>query len=372
MPCSPRLVLLPKYYLPTTGGLQNATFRIATALEARGWRVAVHFPAAPLDRTTPAGDCEPSHAHPFHGSRSEFWSRVPELLAGDLRDATVLAVGLEYEAELDGQIGALLALGERGARTLLRVATTGDIASRVSAERAVRLAGLDALVVLNRAMVAEAEEFPALAGRIHRIPVMVDTARYRPRPDLREDVRRRAGLVPRRPIVLSAGRLDARKRLDMVVRAMGGVDGQLWLVGDSDGENVADGLVALGRSLDVHITITAGVSEAEMPAVLAAADAFVTASGVEGMSNAVLEAASVGLPIAAFAIPGIVETAEACRSAGFHLANATSGHEGLGRAIRSALAERPVGGWREAREAGLSRLSVEYVAGLWHALLGVR
>jgi glycosyltransferase involved in cell wall biosynthesis len=372
MPVSRRLVLLPKYYLPTSGGLQNATFRIATALEAGGWRVAVHHPAAPADRATPPGVSVPAHAHPFRGSRSAFWGRVPELVEGDLGDMTVLAVGMEYEAELDGQLAALLTLRDRGARTFLRVATTGDISSRVSEARAARLAGLDGVIVLNRAMVAETEVFPALAGRVHHIPVMVDTARYRPRPEIREVVLGRAGLDSRSPVVLSAGRRDARKRLDLVVRAMSGAHAQLWLVGDSDRETAADPLVDLARLLNVRVRIHPGVSETEMPDVLAAGDVFVTASGVEGMSNAVLEAASVGLPIAAFAIPGIVETAEACAGAGFHLADARSGHEGLGLAIRSALANRPVAGWRDAREVPLSAFSTEQVAGRWRSLLGGR
>jgi glycosyltransferase involved in cell wall biosynthesis len=106
-----------------------------------------------------------------------------------------------------------------------------------------------------------------------------------------------------------------------------------------------------------------------MPEVMRAADVFVSASRVEGMSNAVLEAASIGLPIAAFAIPGIVETSEGLAGCGFFLAEPSSGAKGLRASILQAL-EGPVGpAWHRKRAELLRRYSVEHVAEEWNSLL---
>jgi glycosyltransferase involved in cell wall biosynthesis len=87
------------------------------------------------------------------------------------------------------------------------------------------------------------------------------------------------------------------------------------------------------------------------------------------MSNAVLEAASTGLAVAGYAIPGIQETAAALAGAGFHLAEPTTGGSGLQTALCEALANLPDAGWRAAREVGLERFSVPTVSARWHALL---
>jgi glycosyltransferase involved in cell wall biosynthesis len=127
----------------------------------------------------------------------------------------------------------------------------------------------------------------------------------------------------------------------------------------------------LAVALEVReIRVDPGVPEDEMPSLFAAADVFVTASAVEGMSNAVLEAASSGLAVAGYAIPGIQETAEALGGAGFHLAGPSTGASGLQAALGGALGELPDAGWRAAREAGLKQFSVPTVSSRWDTILG--
>lgn len=368
-----RLVLLPKYFLPTTGGLQNATARIGAALQGLGWSVSALFPAAGPARPIPVSASAPFAARSLQGSRESFWSRVPDLISSDFQDTAVLAVGLEYEEAIDAQIWALNTLRERGARSVLRVATSGDIADRVTPERAVELARIDGTVVLNREMEHEALCIGEIGAKVHRIPVMVDPDRYRPDQGLRVATRQATQIDLNRQVVLCAGRLDPRKRLEMVVEAMQGVDALLWIVGDpltADGDE-ATRLAQQAQDLGVLETrIDRGVPESEMPALLAAADLFVTASGREGMSNAVLEAASSGLAIAAFEIPGVQETATALANAGFYLAHPGSGASGLRASIVRGLAEIPEGGWRPVRESMLDAFSTQTVSATWNALLG--
>jgi glycosyltransferase involved in cell wall biosynthesis len=368
-----RLVLLPKFFLPTTGGLQNATARIGQSLADRGWLVSAHFPAAPADRPVPTSSRSPFHAVAHDGSRASYWSRIPRLVKGDLNDTAVLAVGLEYEENLDAQIDALVALHHRGARVVLRIATSHDIADRITDSRARGLADIDGIVVLNDEMETEAARWLAIDGKVHRIPVMVDTARYSPAPGLRRGERERRGIESGRRVVLCAGRLDERKRTGLVVEAMRGVDALLWFVGDApDAQGRAvDRLRQLASEFGVRdFRVDPGVPEGDVPGLLAAADVFITASGVEGMSNAVLEAASTGLAVVGYAIPGIQETAAALTGAGFHLARPTTGVHGLQTALCEALANLPEPGWRAAREVGLERFSVPTVSAQWHALLG--
>lgn len=368
-----RLVLLPKYFLPTTGGLQNATARIGAALQTLGWSVSALFPAPCPARPTPEFAPTPFAARALQGSRESFWYSVPDLIGSDLEDTAVLAVGLEYEEAIDAQIWALNTLRERGARSVLRVATTGDIADRVTPARAMELARIDGIVVLNREMEHEAVCIGEIEAKVHRIPVMVEPNRYRPDQGLRVAKRLANQIDLNRRVVLCAGRLDQRKRLDMVVEAMQGVDALLWIVGDpptADGDEATQ-LAQLARDLGVLETrIDRGVAESEMPTLLAAADLFVTASGREGMSNAVLEAASSGLAIAAFEIPGVLETATALANAGFCLAQPGSGAPGLHASIARGLAELPEGGWRPVRESMIAAFSTQIVSATWNALLG--
>jgi glycosyltransferase involved in cell wall biosynthesis len=377
-----RLILLPKFFLPTTGGLQNATVRIGKSLADRGWRVSAQFAAAPADRPAPTGSRSSFDAVAHEGSRASFWSRIPEIVDGDLDDTAVLAVGLEYEEDLGARARALCkervrrALGRlhhRGARVVLRIATSHDIADRITQARARSLAEIDWIVVLNEQMEAEAARWPALNGKVHRIPVMVDIVRYRPDQTLRRSTRDRFGIDAARAVVLCAGRLDERKRASLVVDAMRGVDALLWFVGDApDSQSGAvERLRQHASELGVqNIRVDPGVPEDEMPGLLAAVDVFVTASAVEGMSNAVLEAASCGLAVAGYAIPGIEETAEALAGAGFHLAGPATGAAGLRAALGEALANLPDAGWRAAREVGLGRFSIPTVSAQWNALLG--
>jgi glycosyltransferase involved in cell wall biosynthesis len=365
-------LLLPKFFVPATGGLQIATGRIAEALVERRWCVSVHFPAEPAAAATAvgrAGGAYEIYSHPL--ARREFWQRIPSRV-GTVSDRSVLAVGVEYEDSLDAQIAALGCLKASGAKVFLRVATTGDLASRLTEARALALDHLDGIVVLNREMHREACRCQ-LGDHVHLIPVMVDTWKYRPDWALRSKVRARLGIAPNTPVVLYAGRLDPRKGIKLLFEAMAGVEALLWIVGDpTNGPNVEDArryreLAAANGPGAVRLD--PGLPEADIPAVLNAADTFVTASRVEGMSNAVLEASSVGLSIASFAIPGIQEIAETCGMAGFHLVPPEAGSSGLRRAIESSLQQRPAGNWRLSRETALAGFSLRTVGDLWDRLL---
>ena len=367
-----KLILLPKYFWPATGGLQIASARIGTTLADMGWQVSIYYPAEP--DLHPDSYLENSRIKKFavQKSRQEFWDSIPTLLGQDMGHCSVLAVGLEHEESIDMQIRALQILRKAGALTFLRVTTTNDIASRVNTARALMLSQLDGLVVLNRAMEKEAKNLNFKSQFIHRFPVMVDTNRYRPNKDNLDMVRKNRGVEQNVPIVLYVGRLDPQKRIELLIKAMVGVDALLLIIGDPTlGPNIkeTERYLRLAQKYGLRsIRIESQVPEAEVPDILQTADVFVTASHREGMSNAVLEASSVGLNIAGFSIPGIEEIAKTLNWDGFFLAHPDSGYAGLRKAIQNAL-NSLTSNWRSSRENGLMAFSSQKIGAFWSLLL---
>lgn len=111
------------------------------------------------------------------------------------------------------------------------------------------------------------------------------------------------GLDPSMPIILHVGRLDADKRVDLVVRAaaqaMRLVSAQLLVVGD--GKRRME-VTRLSEELDIQdrCCFPGFVSQTgDLPRLYRLASVFVTASEIEIQSSVVLEAAATGLPIIA-------------------------------------------------------------------------
>jgi glycosyltransferase involved in cell wall biosynthesis len=139
------------------------------------------------------------------------------------------------------------------------------------------------------------------------IPSGVDTDRFEPLPP--GDYKARLGLDPARPVVGIVTRMRVRKGVEEFLRAMAMVrerrpDAQVVIVGEValdedlqqlvDQTGLRDHLRLLGRRSDI-------------PEVLSALDAFVLSSHDEGMSNAILEAMSMELPVVATDVGGTGE-----------------------------------------------------------------
>lgn len=367
-----KLILLPKYYWPKIGGLQIATARIGIALADMGWQVSVYFHEEPDHPPNSRIRNSYFEIFPIQGSRQEFWQNIPIALEQYARDSSVLAIGLEYEETIDMQIGALQTLCQAGALTFLRVTTTNDIALRMNNARASILSQLDGLVVLNREMEREAEKYNFSSQFVHRIPVMVDTNRYRPNKVNSIKIRKERGIEQNIPVLIYVGRLDSCKQIELIIEAMTGVEALLWIVGDPTiGSDIkeTERYIQLARRCRLYsIRMEPQVPDAEVPELLQAADIFVTASAREGMSNAVLEASSVGLTVAGFSIPGVKEIAEALDWAGFFLADSNSGYLGLRKAIQNAL-KYSTRNWRISREDNLLAFSPRKVGISWNLFL---
>ena len=154
----------------------------------------------------------------------------------------------------------------------------------------------------------ELREAMLLAGvppaRVHFVPNGVDTARYRP--GSRSAARRRLGIAADGRHVVFVGRLVAEKGLVTLLRGWPAVVAEvstahLHIVGEGV---LRRHLEDESRRLGITDTVTFHGDQPGVITYLQAANCFVLPSTIEGMSNALLEAMAVGLPLVATHIPG--------------------------------------------------------------------
>lgn len=139
------------------------------------------------------------------------------------------------------------------------------------------------------------------------IPSGVDTDRFQPLPAA--DYKTRLGLHADRPVVGVVTRMRVRKGVEEFLRAMdlvrqrfpgtqAAVAGEVTL--DDELQRLVEGS---GLGEDLHLL----GRRTDMPEVLSAFDTFVLSSHDEGMSNAILEAMSMELPVVATDVGGTGE-----------------------------------------------------------------
>jgi 1,2-diacylglycerol 3-alpha-glucosyltransferase len=144
------------------------------------------------------------------------------------------------------------------------------------------------------------------------LPNGIDLAPFR---QTREPLTAEAlGLPSGGVILIYVGRLAPEKNLTFLVRAFAGVasaypEARLLLVGEGpERDNLEDQVSRSG--LRGRVAFTGLVEYADLPAYLATADAFVTASVSEVHPLSVIEAMASGLPVLGIASPGIEDTIE--------------------------------------------------------------
>lgn len=222
------------------------------------------------------------------------------------------------------------------------------------------LRGIDRFVAVNTLAIEEFTDLGIDRRRIihipNGVPPVASAAFDR---EAKQAARARLGIREER-LVVFVGRLSAEKNLAILVAAWPGVlrhhaDAHLTLVGDggtfrSVEADLQQRVAALGLQTQIHFTGRVH----NVQDYLLAADLFVLPSSTEGMSNALLEAMAVGLPVVATRVPGNMQVirdgengllvepgnAEALTAAVTRLLSAPQEAERLARAARHTVEER--------------------------------
>ena len=164
--------------------------------------------------------------------------------------------------------------------------------------------GVDSFIVISHEIDQELAALGVPTTKRAFIPNGVDTETFAPPGDSqKEQLRARLLLPAEGPLVVYLGRLTFEKRVDHLIRIWPTIRdafplAQLLIIGTGPQE---ENLRALGSSVS-GVKFTGQVNDAL--SYLQAADLFVLPSATEGLSNSLLEAMSIGLPVLATSVGG--------------------------------------------------------------------
>jgi|GEM_PF-3438495 len=300
-------------FLPVLGGAQRQVDLLAPLLQSRGVELTAitrRPPGTPrreeragLDvRRMPGPDrgAAGSIAYTAGGSLALTRLRPDVVHVHDLLSPSTIALASRPLVRAP-VIAKVLSTGPGGDLDRLLTKPLGQTRLRTMAR------SFAAFLCLSEDVAAELATHGVDRSRLRRIPNGVDTDRFQP-PTCdteRKAERARLGLAGDNPLALFCGRFDPVKRLDLLIDAMARTPNMsLALVGEGSEEERLRGRVA-ARELQERVTFLPTVDD---PTPLyRAADAYVSASSTEGMSNSVLEAMASGLPVVAARASGMEE-----------------------------------------------------------------
>lgn len=159
----------------------------------------------------------------------------------------------------------------------------------------------DGLLAVSAAMRDDmvALGLPAERIRVHHTGVDLDRFAPGDRPGLKAEL----GVAG--PLVVSLGALIARKGHDVVIEAVAKLPGVTLLIAGEGPERAR--LEALAVRVPGRVRLLGSVPHADLPHLLAAADAMALASASEGLANAWVEAIACGTPVVITAAGGAHE-----------------------------------------------------------------
>lgn len=238
--------------------------------------------------------------HPFHlwtwpratwGIRSHLVDLQPDLVSCHTSNAGFLgrlaAVSLGIPAIFTAHSWAFT---EGKSRFRQAVFTAGERVAAPLAERIIAVSQYDRRLALERGV-----------GSEEKVVTVHNGVR-----DVGEDLRAAPGEEP--PVLVSVARFERQKDHPVLLRALAAVADRRWtltLVGDGPRTEV---MRRLASELGLGDRVDFAGYRADVPEILAGAQAFVLASRWEGFPRSVLEAMRAGLPVAASDVGGVSES----------------------------------------------------------------
>lgn len=140
----------------------------------------------------------------------------------------------------------------------------------------------------------------------------VDTERFSPKPEIKQDIRKKLGLKKNSLCIGTVGSLRSVKNHSLLISACKTISSnfdqvEVLIVGEGPLEShLIQEVKTLGLSEKIHF---AG-GQPNIPEILSTLDIFVLPSLSEGMPNAVLEAMACGIPVIATSVGGVPEVIE--------------------------------------------------------------
>jgi len=194
------------------------------------------------------------------------------------------------------------------------------------------------------------------SGKVKVVPNGIDASVFYPRD--RAAARRKYGLSPDRPVILSAGALVERKGHHRIIQALtdltkGGVRPQLAIAGASGPEGAFEQeLRALVRklALEADVRFLGQATPDVLAELMSAADVFCLASTNEGWPNVVHEALACGAPVVATDVGAIPQMLPDPRYGVIVPVNdQTALHRGLQSALDRRWDREEISAWGQAR-----------------------
>ncbi|WP_379137769.1 glycosyltransferase family 4 protein [Paenibacillus sp. sgz500958] len=163
----------------------------------------------------------------------------------------------------------------------------------------------DVLITINQEDYERAKRF--MAGAVSYVPgVGVEKSGGEAQRELREPLRREFGVEPQECMIVSVGELNVNKNHEVVIKALASIEMPYKYVICGTGHKKAE-LQQLAERLGVQDKVVFAGYRNDVQHILQAADVFCLPSIREGLSVALMEALSAGLPCVASKIRGNVD-----------------------------------------------------------------
>ncbi|MBI4521829.1 MAG: glycosyltransferase [Gemmatimonadetes bacterium] len=347
------------------GGGEKWTILLLAALARRGHRVKL-FCADDIvaDRAVDCGVATERVRLRGDFMLTDAW-RFGRVLRSQRPDAVLLATFRKI------WLGGLACRYAGVPRVVVRVGLSTDVPRNL--KYGVTLRHLADCIVLN----AEEMRGPFLARAPYldpgRVLTVYDGVDFSPASMTRDAARGSLGVPARAFVVGAVARLSRQKRFDRLLHALAELPPEVHCVLVGEGEaGEREALGALAGELQLADRVHFPGFRADVPNVLAAFDLFVVSSEREGMSNAMLEALTAGVPVVSTPVSGARE-ALAPLPDGRRPGIVTAGFAGgeLSAAIRRVMSDATLRA--EMRAAALDRpgdrFGFERMVDQWEDLL---
>lgn len=311
-----RVAMVITSYHPIVGGAEKQVAQLARLMRSQGHDVHVitrHHPGLAREETIEEAPVHRVAAPGPKAMKAAAFVAGAAAMVRRLRPDAVHCHSL-FTPAIAGRIGAALT----GAPLLVKPMCGGEATSIAAKPFGGRRIGdlarhAGCFVAVSGEISRELQGLGVPAERIRFIPNGVDLGRFHPAPQgEKAALRARLGLPEDGVLVLFAGRLNAQKRLPLLLSAWPGVaaahPGAHLLIAGANRNVGAGDHVGEADEIPEALFAAPGVRRlghvADMPSYLRAIDVFVLPSAREGLSNALLEACASGAAVVATNVGG--------------------------------------------------------------------